>query len=78
MNVLCRTTEGWDSLKEEVADQVMQKVVDYGGSITGEHGVGLTKRKYLPLMFSEKELSVFGAIKEALDPHHLLNPGKAI
>jgi D-lactate dehydrogenase (cytochrome) len=48
----------------------------YGGSITGEHGVGIEKRKYMPQMYSPAELSAMRDIKEVFDPQGIMNPGK--
>ncbi|MGC9349334.1 MAG: FAD-linked oxidase C-terminal domain-containing protein, partial [Anaerolineae bacterium] len=50
--------------------------VDMGGSITGEHGIGIEKQEFMPLMFSDEELSAMREIKEIFDPEELLNPQK--
>jgi D-lactate dehydrogenase (cytochrome) len=50
--------------------------VQKGGSITGEHGVGLEKQLFMPLMFAPGELAAMGEVKDVFDPHALLNPGK--
>ncbi len=47
-----------------------------GGTITGEHGVGLTQRDYLKLRFSSEVLAAMRAVKAAFDPKGILNPGK--
>ena len=49
-----------------------------GGTLTGEHGIGLLKRDWLLPELGEVSLDVMRSIKDALDPHNLLNPGKAI
>lgn len=54
----------------------MQAVVDLGGSITGEHGVGIEKRDYMPLMYTPAELEIMGDIKRVFDPQDHFNPGK--
>jgi glycolate oxidase subunit GlcD len=67
--------------------QLIEKVHDAGramielgirkdGSITGEHGVGIEKRQYMPLMFSDDELAAMWDVKQVFDPGGLLNPGK--
>ncbi|MEM8867938.1 MAG: FAD-linked oxidase C-terminal domain-containing protein [Verrucomicrobiota bacterium] len=56
--------------------KLMQKVVDLGGVITGEHGVGLAKASFMNLQHSRAEISAMLAVKQALDPQGLLNPGK--
>jgi D-lactate dehydrogenase (cytochrome) len=58
--------------------QIMELCVGIGGTITGEHGVGSEKRKYMPLMFTDQELRAMAEVKEVFDPRHLLNPGKIL
>lgn len=61
----------------EIAIQaLMEKVVELNGAITGEHGIGLAKSPFLRLQHTEAELQAMLAIKRALDPKGLLNPGK--
>ena len=61
---------------EEAIGLIMKKVVELGGCITGEHGVGLAKTPFLRLQHSEDEIAAMRAIKHALDPRNILNPGK--
>ncbi|MEX1184362.1 MAG: FAD-linked oxidase C-terminal domain-containing protein [Gemmatimonadota bacterium] len=61
---------------EHLAGRILRLCIDLGGSITGEHGVGMEKRDYLPLMFSADELGAFHRIHEALDPKQIANRGK--
>jgi glycolate oxidase len=63
---------------EELAGLIVQTCVDAGGSITGEHGVGLDKKRYLPTMFDEHDLSAFQRLRCAFDPAQLANPGKVM
>ena len=58
------------------ADEVFRAALDMGGTLTGEHGVGLIKRRWLALELGEDSLHVHRAIKNALDPAGLLNPGR--
>jgi FAD/FMN-containing dehydrogenase len=60
---------------EQVTDAVLRLVADLGGSISSEHGVGRAKVPWLGLSRSEPEIAAMRAIKDALDPHGLLNPG---
>jgi FAD/FMN-containing dehydrogenase len=60
---------------ETVDDAVLHLVARYGGSISAEHGIGRAKTPWLGLVRSETEISVFRALKAALDPHGILNPG---
>jgi glycolate oxidase len=50
--------------------------IDLGGSITGEHGVGMEKRQHMPTMFTETDLSVMAELRRALDPNEVANRGK--
>ena len=63
---------------EEFASEVMEKCVEVGGTITGEHGVGVEKIDQMCAQFSAGELEIFHAIKRAYDAKGLLNPGKAV
>ncbi|RJL34501.1 FAD-binding oxidoreductase [Bailinhaonella thermotolerans] len=60
------------------ADEIFQGALDLGGTLTGEHGVGVLKRRWLGLELGDDRLAVQHAIKAALDPNGILNPGKAI
>lgn len=61
---------------EDVLDQLFQQVLEWGGVITGEHGIGLAKKRWWPEATSNVARDVHQAIKKALDPAGLLNPGK--
>ena len=58
--------------------EILELCVTLGGTITGEHGVGLEKLNSMCVQFSPAERAAFFAVKEAFDPHGLLNPGKLI
>ena len=58
--------------------KILELSVDVGGTITGEHGVGIEKVKQMCVQFSREELDKFHAVKAAFDPLTLLNPGKAV
>ena len=59
-------------------DEVFTLVLGFGGTLSGEHGVGLEKRDYVAREIDAPTLGVMAALKEALDPHGILNPGKAL
>lgn len=61
---------------EEALGELMLKVVELGGAITGEHGIGLAKTTFLKLQHTKKEIATMKAIKNVLDPNNILNPGK--
>jgi len=64
----------------ERVEHAMQEIFDYavklGGTITGEHGVGLAKKKFLPGAIGEASIGLMRQLKKTLDPQGLLNPGK--
>lgn len=61
---------------EELAARIVQLCVELGGSITGEHGVGMEKRQFLPNMFSPASIDCMHRIRRACDPHEIANRGK--
>ena len=67
--------------KEEMArvEKAMDEIVDYalsvGGTLSGEHGIGIAKSKYLPRQLSETTLKMMRAVKQTFDPQAILNPG---
>jgi glycolate oxidase len=63
---------------EELAGEIVIACVEAGGSITGEHGVGVDKKRYMPKMFSEADLDAFQKLRCAFDPDGLANPGKVM
>ncbi|HEU4540733.1 MAG TPA: FAD-binding oxidoreductase [Jiangellaceae bacterium] len=60
---------------DEAMDAALRLVVDHGGSISAEHGIGRLKRRWLPLQRSAADIAAMRAIKNALDPHGILSPG---
>jgi glycolate oxidase subunit GlcD len=63
---------------KEAGREIMETCVAAGGTITGEHGVGLDKSAYLPLVFSEEDMRAMLRVRAAFDPEGLCNPGKII
>jgi glycolate oxidase len=61
---------------EEVSGAILDACIEYGGSITGEHGVGVDKSRYMPRMFSDDDLDTMQLLRCAFDPAFLCNPGK--
>jgi glycolate oxidase len=72
------TKEGEAERAEEVAGLIIEACVDLGGSITGEHGVGIDKKNYITKMFAEDDLATFQRLRCAFDPDRLANPGKVM
>jgi glycolate oxidase len=63
---------------EELSGQILTACLEAGGSITGEHGVGLDKKQFMADMFSEADLSTFQRLRCAFDPEQMANPGKVM
>ncbi|HEY8552155.1 MAG TPA: FAD-linked oxidase C-terminal domain-containing protein, partial [Thermaerobacter sp.] len=61
---------------EELAAAIIEACIELGGSITGEHGVGLEKRRFLPQLFDPVTLDLMRRIRRTFDPDELANPGK--
>jgi glycolate oxidase len=68
--------EGQLEAAEALAGEILRLCIELGGSITGEHGVGMEKRAYLSLMFDDAEMAVMQRIHRALDPKGIANRGK--
>jgi glycolate oxidase subunit GlcD len=76
---------GFDSRNADETDRVhhamreiMRACVDAGGTITGEHGIGLDKLEYMPLIFSDASLDAQCRLREVFDPERRANPGKVV
>jgi len=63
--------EGHKAIKE-----IFELVVDMGGTLSGEHGIGTSKAPFMHIAFNDAELDLFKSIKHAFDPNNILNPGK--
>ncbi len=61
---------------EKAIEEVFKGALELGGTMSGEHGVGIAKAPYIPLEITEKAADYMKAIKKALDPNNILNPGK--
>jgi glycolate oxidase len=70
--------EGQYERAKALADQILAACVEAGGSLTGEHGIGVDKACAMPSMFSERDLEVFERVRRAFDADGLANPGKVI
>jgi glycolate oxidase len=70
--------EGQAERAEELAGKIILACVEAGGSITGEHGVGVDKKRYMPKMFTEADLEAFQRLRCAFDPTGRTNPGKVM
>ncbi|HEX6025394.1 MAG TPA: FAD-linked oxidase C-terminal domain-containing protein, partial [Solirubrobacter sp.] len=68
--------EGEAARAEELSGRIIDACLEAGGSITGEHGVGVDKKKHMPKMFDEPDLDAFQRLRCSFDPAGLANPGK--
>lgn len=77
---ICFDSRSADQVRrvKEAGRELMETCVRAGGTITGEHGVGLDKRDFLPLIFSEDDMDTMLRVRRAFDPDGLCNPGKII
>lgn len=57
-------------------EEIFKATVELGGTLSGEHGIGISKAPFMHLAFSEEEMNLFRAIKKAFDPNNILNNGK--
>ncbi|PSP45952.1 hypothetical protein BRC63_00330 [Halobacteriales archaeon QH_10_70_21] len=61
---------------EEVYDRIVEQAIEWGGTATGEHGIGMGKRTFLELEHGAGGVETMRALKGAFDPNDILNPGK--
>jgi glycolate oxidase len=68
--------EHWEEILPSLLKDIYVMTAELGGTISGEHGIGHKRRDYMNLVMSEAHLDMMRNIKRALDPNHILNPGK--
>ncbi|NMC12397.1 MAG: FAD-binding protein [Chloroflexi bacterium] len=66
----------WEAVVPVVVEQLYRLTLSLGGMLTGEHGIGLTRRQYLPLALDAAQIEVMRGIRQVFDPNNILNPGK--
>ncbi len=66
----------WRAMLPDLKGDIYRRAITLGGTITGEHGIGFTRKDYLYLALSNDEIALLGRIKKAFDPEGILNPGK--
>ena len=68
--------EFWENELKDAIREIFQLCKELGGTISGEHGIGLVQKEYMDIVFSKKEMDIQKQIKHTLDPKGILNPGK--
>ena len=78
-NIMCDSRDPEEMKRVDAAiDEIFRAALDLGGTLSGEHGIGHSKQKYMKWEFGEEGLNVMRSIKKALDPNNILNPGKML
>lgn len=70
------TMEEWEVLSDEVEGAIFRMTYSLGGKISGEHGIGIKRKKFFNELADQAEINVLRSVKRALDPNNILNPGK--
>jgi len=68
--------ERWQAVVPVVTGEIFRLALSLGGTLTGEHGIGVTRRPYLPLALDAAQIALMRQIRDVFDPNHILNPGK--
>jgi glycolate oxidase len=66
----------WQNIVPKLKQEIYRMAVSLGGTISGEHGIGFTRKEYLSIALSDAEIKLCASIKKAFDPDNILNPGK--
>jgi glycolate oxidase len=66
----------WEEILPSITEEMYRLTLSLGGTITGEHGIGATRRQYLPLALDQAQIEIMEKIREIFDPHRILNPNK--
>jgi len=76
--VVCFDGTNADEVKrvEEASEELFKKVIELGGTLTGEHGIGLAKSRFMMFEHDEVSMDVMRSMKALFDPNNILNPGK--
>jgi len=73
-----RTKEEWDEKTNYALKKLYKKTIELGGTLSGEHGIGLKRKKYISIALPEEQIELIKRVKLAFDPNNILNPGKIV
>jgi glycolate oxidase len=68
----------WQAVRPRLIHDLYELTARLGGRVSGEHGVGHKRKKYLPMFLSREHIELLRRLKRALDPNNILNPGKIV
>jgi FAD/FMN-containing dehydrogenase len=75
LHFVCAMGDGGDSARQRVERAIYEPLQSIGGSVSGEHGIGMEKKAWLGISRDAREVALMQTLKQALDPHGMLNPG---
>jgi glycolate oxidase len=76
-NILCDRRDAAEMARVRIAaGEIFQAAVELGGTLSGEHGIGLLKKQFMEMDLGSDALALMRAIKNAIDPDGIMNPGK--
>jgi glycolate oxidase len=78
VNVMVKDKNNQEEVKKghQAIEEIFKLVVKLGGTLSGEHGIGISKAEFMDIAFNKAEIELFKKIKQAFDPNGILNPGK--
>jgi len=68
--------EEWNNKIPKLVEEVYTLSISLGGTISGEHGIGLIRKRFLPMALDKEQIELMKGIKRVFDPNNILNPGK--
>ncbi len=71
-----RNRKEWENIIDITLKELYEKTFSLGGTLSGEHGIGLKRKPYLPIVMSKEKIKIMKGIKKVFDPEGILNPGK--
>jgi glycolate oxidase len=75
-NIMFNKGSDEEKRAKDAMKEIFETVIEMGGSISGEHGIGITKQDFLEKQLGKETIDIFKRIKKALDPYNILNPHK--